>query len=49
MKTIANGFVKFIIANVSVILAIMLLPVFVVTDNVAFFEGIMNYLFNNKS
>ena len=49
MKTITNGFLKFIVANVSVILAIMLLPVFLVTENVAFFGEIMNYLFGNKS
>ncbi len=48
MSYIAKGFVKFIVANVAVILAIMLLPVFFVTDNVPFFDGIMDFLFNNK-
>lgn len=49
MKFIAKGFAKFIVANVAVVLAIMLLPIFLVTDNVSFFEEIMNYLFGNKS
>lgn len=49
MKTVAKGFAKFIVANVAVVLAIMLLPVFLITDNVSFFEEIMNFLFSNKS
>lgn len=49
MKTVAKGFAKFIVANVAVVLAIMLLPVFLITDNVSLFEEIMNFLFSNKS
>lgn len=49
LRFLANGFAKFIVANATVVLAIMLLPVFLVTDNVSFFEEIMDYLFSNKS
>jgi len=49
LKTIINGVTKLIVSNVAIIFAIMLLPVFFVTENVAFFDHIMDYLFNNKS
>jgi len=49
LKTIVNGVSKLVVSNVAIIFAIMLLPVFLVTENVAFFDHIMDYLFNNKS
>ncbi|WP_176555852.1 hypothetical protein [Virgibacillus ndiopensis] len=49
MKKVFKGFSKFIVANVAVILAILLLPVFLVTDDVSIFESIMNFLFDNRS
>lgn len=49
MNIIGKGFAKFIVANVAVLLAIMLLPVFLFTDSVPFFDAIMNFLFSNKS
>ncbi|WP_165769020.1 hypothetical protein [Virgibacillus profundi] len=49
MKAIFRGFAKFIVANVMVVFAIMLLPVFLFTDDVAIFNEVLNYLFNNKS
>lgn len=49
MKIISTGISKFIVSNVAVVAAIALLPVFLVTDNVGFFEHMMDYLFNNKS
>ncbi|WP_165767901.1 hypothetical protein [Virgibacillus indicus] len=48
MRTILRGFTKFIVANVMVVFAIMLLPVFIFTDDVAIFNEILNYLFGNK-
>ncbi|HLR66541.1 hypothetical protein [Virgibacillus alimentarius] len=49
MKTVVNGFAKFIVSNATIALAIMLLPVFLITEQVTFFDHIMDYLFNNKS
>jgi hypothetical protein len=46
---IVNGIAKLIVSNVAVIAVIMLLPVFLVTDNIAFFDHMMDYLFGNKS
>ncbi|WP_161493808.1 hypothetical protein [Virgibacillus necropolis] len=48
MKKIANGITKFFVANLAVVLAILLLPVFLITDDVALFEQIMSYLFNDN-
>ncbi|WP_156418725.1 hypothetical protein [Lentibacillus amyloliquefaciens] len=49
MTKLVVGTVKFILSNVVVILAIMLLPVFLITDSVPLFDSIINYLFNNQS
>lgn len=49
LKLIATGIAKFFVSNVAVVAAIILLPVFLVTDNVGFFDNMMDYLFNNKS
>lgn len=49
MIHIAKGFAKFFVSNFAVILAIILLPVFLVTDSVVFFDNIMDYLFNNNN
>lgn len=49
MLKIANVFVKFVVANLAILLAIMLLPVFLVTDDVSMFNQVMDYLFSNKS
>lgn len=48
MRAVLRGFTKFIVANIMVVFAIMLLPVFIFTDDVAINE-ILNYLFNDKS
>ncbi|SFD65924.1 hypothetical protein SAMN05216238_10328 [Lentibacillus persicus] len=47
MTKLVEGPVKFILSNIAVILAIMLLPIFLVTNSVSFFDSIINYLFNN--
>ncbi|WP_158701604.1 hypothetical protein [Lentibacillus sp. Marseille-P4043] len=49
MGKVLKGFSKFIVANFAVILAILLLPVFLITDDVAIFDQVMDYLFNNKN
>lgn len=49
MVKVVKVFTKFIVSNLAVVFAIMLLPIFLVTDSVTFFEEIMSYLFNNKS
>lgn len=48
MVKISKGIVKFFVANLAVVIAITLLPVFLITDDVALFEQLMGYLFNNK-
>lgn len=48
MKTVVVGFSKMIVSYLTVLLVIMLLPVFLLTKDVAAFDSIMNYLFNNK-
>ena len=47
MKTVVKGFSKFVVANVAIVFAIMLLPVFLVTDDVSAFNQIMQYLFGS--
>lgn len=49
MKRLLNAFSKFFVANVAVIITIMMLPVFLVTDDISFFDQIMDYLFNHRS
>ncbi|WP_019379314.1 hypothetical protein [Virgibacillus halodenitrificans] len=49
MRTVARGVAKFFVANFAVVMAIMLLPVFLVTDDVALFDSMMEYLFSSKS
>ena len=49
MRKFVRGITKFFVANLTVAFAMMLLPVFLITDNVEAFEAIMDYLFNNKS
>ncbi|GAA0606649.1 hypothetical protein GCM10009001_24850 [Virgibacillus siamensis] len=44
-----KGILKFLVSNLTVVLVIIMLPIFLVTDSVAIFDDIMNYLFNNKS
>ncbi|GGN62447.1 hypothetical protein GCM10007971_28400 [Oceanobacillus indicireducens] len=49
MKTLGNGVIRFFLANLTVIVVIAMLPVFLVTDQVPFYNSLMDYLFNNKS
>jgi len=49
MKLIANGLIKLVVSYVAVVFVIMLMPVFLITQDFSAFEGIVNYLFNNKS
>jgi len=49
MKTFANIIVKFFASNMTVIIAIGLLPAFLVTDEIPLFNQLIDYLFNNKS
>lgn len=49
MKKVLNVFSKFLVANVAVVIAIMMLPVFLITDDISFFEQIMGYLFDHHS
>ncbi|MFZ3579198.1 hypothetical protein [Virgibacillus sp. DJP39] len=48
MKKVTGGLTKFFVANLTVLLSIMLLPVFLITDDIAVFEQIMEYLFKSK-
>ena len=49
LKKILNGFFKFLVANVAVVITIMMLPVFLITEDLSFFDQIMDYLFNNHN
>ncbi|GAA0437819.1 hypothetical protein GCM10008983_13460 [Lentibacillus halophilus] len=49
MSRILKGIPKFVVANLAVLVVIMMLPVFLVTDSVPLMDGIMDYLFNNES
>lgn len=49
MKVMASGLAKLVVSYVAVVFVIMLMPVFLITKDVSAFEGIVNYLFNNKS
>ncbi|GGB38086.1 hypothetical protein F3157_13915 [Virgibacillus dakarensis] len=49
MKKVFNGVCKFFVANAAVVITIILLPVFLVTDDVSLFDQIMDYLFNDES
>ena len=49
MKIIGNGVIKFFVANFMVLVVITMLPVFLVTDQVPFYNSMIDYLFNNKS
>lgn len=40
---------KVFLANLTVIVVIAMLPVFLVTDQVPIYNSLMDYLFNNKS
>ncbi len=48
MKTVAGGLVKWMVSYLAVGFALMLMPVFLITKDVSAFEGLMDYLFNNK-
>lgn len=48
MITILNGVAKFFVSNAAVIVAITLLPVFLITDEVTLFKQLMGYLFNES-
>lgn len=48
MKTVLRGVSKFFVANLLIILVIMLLPVFLITDDITIINSMMDYLFNNE-
>ena len=49
MKAVASGFLKLLVSYAAVVLVIILLPVFLITKDTSAFDGIVNYLFSNKS
>lgn len=49
MKTFTRGIKKFFVCNVAVIFTLILLPVFLVTNEVALFDQLMNYIFDDES
>lgn len=48
MKTVAGGFARLMMSYLAVVFVIMLLPVFLLTQEVSAFDGVVNYIFNNK-
>jgi len=47
MKAVVNGVGKWITSYVLVVFAIMIMPVFLVTNDVGTFESMVNYIFDN--
>lgn len=48
MKAITDSITKWVVSYVAVLFAFILMPVFLVTKDVAAFESVINYLFNNE-
>jgi len=48
MKAVASGFAKLIVSYLTVLIVIMLMPVFLITKDASAVDSIMNYLFNNQ-
>lgn len=49
MKTLKNGVEKLFVTYFMVIVVFIMLPVFLVTDQVPLFNSAMDYLFSNKT
>lgn len=39
---------KFFVANMAIVFTFILLPAFLITDDIAMFDAIMKYLFNDQ-
>ena len=48
MKLVAEGFARWIVSYLAVVFVIMFMPVFLITKDVAFFEGVVEYIFGGK-
>lgn len=48
MKTIAESFAKLVISYLAVVFVIMFMPVFLITNDIALFDSIIEYLFSNN-
>ncbi len=49
MKQFVGGFAKLIVSYLAVILVIMLMPIFLITNDVSFLDGMMDFIFKNKA
>lgn len=49
MKTVAVGFSKWIVSYLTVFIVLMFMPVFLITQDFAAFDNIINFLFNNEN
>jgi len=48
MGVVAKGFIKWMISYALVVIALMLLPVFLITKDISALDGLVNYIFNNN-
>lgn len=48
MKVVAEGFARWIVSYVAVVFVIMFMPVFLITKDIALFDGIIEFLFKNN-
>jgi len=48
MKKVAGGFAKLIVSYLAVILVIMLMPIFLITNDASMLDGMMDFIFENK-
>jgi len=48
MKKFAGGIAKVIVSYLAVILVIMLMPIFLITNDTSVLDSMMNFIFENK-
>lgn len=48
MNKVIRGIAKIVVSYVAVILVIMLMPIFLITNDVSFLDGMMDFIFKNK-
>lgn len=48
MKKVAKGIAKVIVSYLAVILVIMLMPIFLITNDASMLDSVMDYIFDSK-
>jgi len=47
MKTVAEGFMKWIVSYLAVVFVLMIMPVFLITNDISVLDSMMKYMFKN--